>query len=243
MPPTRTEVPHAAFTHHRIGIHRLAAEAPVAEATKDDESEFAELAPLSDVSHLSEIDRDRCLGLAYLEIAQKHDAPVAERYGRRAVELLEKVRAQGLRDAYVDAGLARAYWPASAPRAAQLAAAALQVDPLPPSESTTALYVLADFAFRTQQWASAQSALSQSVRLRRHPLDWQLLALSQAAQGDEPGAIRSLERAAKMIPYERALHEQLARLYARQGQADAAERQRELAKRLEVRRQERRKEP
>lgn len=242
MPPTQTDVPHAAFTHHRIGIHRPAAEAPFADQAKHDEPEFAELTPLSDVSHLSEIERDRCLGLAYLEFTPEQSGPAIEHYRRRGVELLEKVRAQGLRDAHVDAGLARAYWPSSPPHAAQLAAAALQDDPLPPSESTTALYVLADFAFRTQQWAAAQSALAQSVRLRRHPLDWQLLGLCQAAQGDELGAIQSLERAAEIIPYERAVHEQLAQLYARQGRAEGAERQRELAKLLEVHEKNRRKE-
>jgi len=233
MPPTQTDVPHAAFTHHRIGIHRPAAEAPAAEAPTDDEPEFAELTPLADVSHLSEIERDRCLGLAYLEFEPEQSGPAIEHYRRRAVELLEKVRAQGLRDAYVDAGLARVYWSSPPPRAAQLAAAALQDDPLPPDERTHALFVLADFSFRTQQWAAARSALVQSVRLRRHPLDWQMLGLCQAAQGDEPGAIQSLERAAEIIPYDRAVHEQLARLYARQGQTDGADRQRQLAKLLE----------
>ena len=249
MPPTRTEVPHAAFTHHRIGIHRPAAEAPADEEESDDseqsddEPEFAELTPLADVSHLSEIERERCLGLAYLEFSQNQDAPSAERYARRAVELLEKVRAQGVRDAYVDAGLARAYWSTSPPRAAELAMAALEDAPLPPGECTTALYVLADFSFRTRQWTAAQSALVQSVRLRRHPVDWQLLGLCQAAQGDEPGAIQSLKRAAEIIPYDRAVHEQLAQLYVQLGQPDGAARQRQLAKLLELREQARARKP
>ena len=243
MPPTQTEVPHAAFTHHRIGIHRPAAEAPADNQANDDESEFAELTPLADVSHLSEIERERCLGLAYLEFAQNHAGPAAERYSRRAAELLEKVRGQGLRDAHVDAGLARAYWSSSPPRAAELAMAALEDDPLPPGECTTALYVLADFSCRTRQWAAAQSALAQSIRLRRHPVDWQLLGLCQAAQGDAPGAIQSLRRAAEIIPYDRAVHEQLAQLYAQLGQTDGAARRRQLARLLELREQARGKQP
>jgi len=60
-----------------------------------------------------------------------------------------------------------------------------------------------------------------------------LLGLCQAAQGDETGAIKSLERAAEINPYQRDVHEQLARLYARQRQTELAERQRQLAKLLE----------
>ncbi|HUY89209.1 MAG TPA: multiheme c-type cytochrome [Pirellulales bacterium] len=233
MPQSPTDIPHIAFTHHRIGIHRPAEETPVADQKNADEPGFGDLTPLSDLSHLPEIERDRCLGLAYLEFAQKQDAPASEHYRRRAVELLESVRDRGLRDAYVEAGLARMYWSSSPPRAAQLALAALEDDPLPPSERANSLFVLADVGFRSQQWAAAQSALAQLVRLRRHPVDWLLLGLCQAAQGDEPGAIKSLERAAEINPYQRDVHEQLARLYTRQRQTELAERQRQLAKLLE----------
>lgn len=237
MPQTPTDIPHIAFTHHRIGVHRATPEAASRQAAA--EKDFGELTPLSDVSHLTEIERDRCLGLAYLEFGQKQENAAMQSYRRRAVELLEKVRSQAVRDANVDAALARIYWSDSPPHAVRLALDTLEDEPLPPSEHANALFVLADVSFRTQQWTPARSALEQLVRLRRHPVDWMLLGLSQAALGDEPSAIRSLRRAAEINPYQRDVHEQLARLYERQGQKELAERQRKLAHVLESREQER----
>jgi predicted CXXCH cytochrome family protein len=238
MPQTPTDIPHIAFTHHRIGIHRAAPEATAAKQERAEEG-FGELAPLSDVSHLTEIERDRCLGLAYLEYGQKQERGAMQHYRRRAVELLEKVHSQAVRDANVDAALARVYWSESPPRAARLALETLEDDPLPPNERTNALFVLADIAFRSRQWASAQSSLEQLVRLRRHPVDWMLLGLSQAALGDESTAIKSLRRAAEINPYLPDVHEQLARLYERRGQKELAERQRRLAQLLKGREKER----
>jgi tetratricopeptide (TPR) repeat protein len=229
MPQTATDIPHIAFTHHRIGVHRAAPEATAARQ-EPAEAGFGKLAPLSDVSHLTEIERDRCLGLAYLEFGQKQESAAMQHYRRRAVELLEKVRSQGMRDAYVDAALARIYWSDAPPRAAQLALEALADEPLPPNERANALFVLADVGFRTRQWAPAQSALAQLVRLRRHPIDWMLLGLSQAALGDEASAIKSLRRAAEINPYQPDVREQLAQLYLRQRQTELAERQRQLAR-------------
>lgn len=238
MPQTPTDIPHIAFTHHRIGIHRATPEATAAKQEPAEEG-FAELTPLSDVSHLTEIERDRCLGLANLEFGQKQKGAAMQSYRRRAVELLENVRSQGMRDANVGAALARIYWSESPPLAARLALEALEDKPLPPSEGANALFVLADVAFRSQQWAPAQSALEQLVRLRRHPIDWMLLGMSQAALGDETSAIRSLRRAAEINPYQPKVHEQLARLYERQRQTQLAERQRQLAQLLEDREKER----
>ena len=238
MPQTPTDIPHIAFTHHRIGIHRATPEA-TASGQAAEEKGFGELAPLSDVSHQSEIEQDRCLGLAYLEFGQKKKSAEMQSFRRRAVELLEKVRSEGIRDAQVDAALARIYWSDSPPHAARLALEALEDKPLPPSERTNALFVLADVAFRSQQWAAARSALDQLVHLRRHPIDWMLLGLSQAALEDEPSAIRSLRRAAEINPYQHDVHEQLARLFERQRQTELAERQRRLAQFLEDREKER----
>jgi tetratricopeptide (TPR) repeat protein len=239
MPQTPTDIAHVAFTHHRIGIHRAAPDAAAAGHENQMLQDFGELAPLSDLSHLPQIERDRCLGLAYLEYSDRHKGLGVQHYRRRAATLLESARRGGMRDAFVDAGLARLYWAESPQRAVELARAALEDDPLPHSERVNALFVLGIVGYNSRQWPPAKQALEELVLLRRHPVDWMLLGLCQEALGGESSAIQSLRRAAEINPYQRDVHEQLARLYVRQGQIQRAERHRQLTQFLEKQAQER----
>src|SRR5262249_33643808 len=68
MPKSSVEVPHLAFTHHRIGLHLT--------AKKTDEQVAATaLVPVLDLSHLSTIDQQWLLGLAYWRhLAQSDEA-------------------------------------------------------------------------------------------------------------------------------------------------------------------------
>src|SRR5262249_276206 len=63
LPRAATEVPHVAFTNHRIGVHQT----PLAPQVETAGS--GELRPVLDLSGLSEMDRHRSLGLAYAEFA------------------------------------------------------------------------------------------------------------------------------------------------------------------------------
>lgn len=226
MPQVSTDIPHVAFTHHRIGIHSET-------AADDDDGELADLVPLEDVSRLPELDRDRCLGLAYLEFAStQRDDRAFKHYARRAAELLERVRRRGLKDAYVDAGLARVYWSDAPRRAVEMAQAALAHEDAPASERVNALFVIADTAFKYQQWALAREALQQLITLRRHNVDWTLLGLCESALGNDAEAIKALRRAAEINPYRMEIHEQLAQLYEQAGDTAQASRHRRWAEAL-----------
>ena len=61
MPQSPTEIPHFAFTHHRIGLHDVD-QPPVDKGIES-------LVPLVDLSHLPKIEQDRLLGLAYLQLS------------------------------------------------------------------------------------------------------------------------------------------------------------------------------
>lgn len=228
MPQVSTDIPHIAFTHHRIGVH-AGIEAPAGE----DQGSLATLQPLSDVSHLSELEQDRCLGLANLEFALTQKKPgLQHHYIVRAAELLESVKDRGLRDGCVDAGLARIYALRSPQRAVDLALAALNDELLPPSERVNALFVLADNHFRQGRWPAALAALEPLTRLRRNAIDWMLLGFCRMRMGDEPGAIAALSRAAEINPFSSPIHAELAELYQRQGQFDLAERHRRQSRTL-----------
>src|SRR5262249_27696291 len=60
MPRGNTDIPHIAFTHHRIGKHTV--------GTAADPVAVPDLVPTDDQSHLSPADRERNLGLAYMQV-------------------------------------------------------------------------------------------------------------------------------------------------------------------------------
>ena len=70
MPTSATEIPHLAFTHHRVGIHepRKATGSPGARP-----ADLADLEPVLDLSRVGDIDRRRSLGLAYLKVADQSE--------------------------------------------------------------------------------------------------------------------------------------------------------------------------
>src|SRR5262245_19017798 len=106
MPRSPIDIPHLAFTHHRVGIHDLARlrqppEEPPSAAPQ-------ELVPLADLSGWSEADRARVLGSAYLELSQsKEGAPWGKEYQQRSLDLLVTAWEAGLRDPDLAAKLAQ----------------------------------------------------------------------------------------------------------------------------------------
>src|SRR5207302_2635725 len=106
MPRSATEIPHLAFTHHRIGIHHpaLAGERPSPRTP----SGVGELRPVLELAGLSDVERQWSLGMGYLEAANLHPtAPPAATYRERALDSLAAAQAMGLRDPLLEVSLAR----------------------------------------------------------------------------------------------------------------------------------------
>src|SRR5207247_1312553 len=83
MPRSDTDIPHFAFAHHRIGIHK---QRPAADPGPGPASA---LRAFLDLSHLGEVDRQRSLGLAYAAVSlREKDAERVREYQKRAVALL-----------------------------------------------------------------------------------------------------------------------------------------------------------
>src|SRR5205085_685778 len=116
MPRGDTDIPHIAFTRHRIG--RPGSDAPRSAGG------IPEPVPTDDVSRLSEADRQRILGLAYVGLAENTKyVQFAEAFRERGRELVEPPYAAGL--------LGRLYLELNQPRPALQAfqqAAALRPD-------------------------------------------------------------------------------------------------------------------
>ena len=215
MPSTSTEVPHVAATHHRIGIHQKDASRPVLTGV--------ELAPLDDVSHLPEVEQQRCLGLAFVRLSvQEADADLREAHRRRARKLLLDVRKQGVRDPLVDANLAKVLQQEQPRRAIDLANDALRYEELSSDARIDALVALHNAQLTLQQFAQAADSLSKLVAERRQSGDWFVLGICKYHQGDIDGALNAVREAAEIRPDRPEHHALLGELYQRRGDAALA---------------------
>ncbi|MFQ5733375.1 MAG: tetratricopeptide repeat protein [Planctomycetaceae bacterium] len=225
MPRVPTDIPHFAFTHHRIGKNH-------ARRYEDPKPDGGRLVPIGGVSHLSPRERDRCLGLAYLEFSGLSPAASADVYAERAFSLLDRVYRSGARDPTVLAALARLHWSRESPECIALATQALKSPGCPPRARANALFILGESQLRAGQVRAAIQSLEALVRIRRHPEAWVLLAIARSRNGDAPGAIRAFVRALAIRPDRPDVHSLLADEYARIGKPADARRHRETADRL-----------
>lgn len=218
MPQSPVDVPHVSFTHHRIGIH---ADAPTGE---DEAHPLQDLTPLLDDSHLSQIDKDRCRGLAYLELSGvESDQMLAQSYGRRARQLLEGVKRQGLNDPDTDSALARMrFSDGDFEGAAELAAAVLTANDLSPSVRIDALDTLASVYYETNQFSKAVMPLELLISLRRDAEDWRRLALCRYGAENKAAALDAIEEAARIAPHRAELQSDLADLLRQMEEPTAA---------------------
>jgi tetratricopeptide (TPR) repeat protein len=207
MPRGDTDIPHVAFTHHRIGLHK-----------KDQHTESArvpELVPTDDVSHLSPLDQKRGLGLAYLEAFRN---PVNSRhagvFADRVRELLESVRAEGLRDPESAEALAHVCWEKKdVDRAREYAQEALRATDLSPDGRAIALVVLAFCEIQDHNPPAAIGPLEELGRMRRYADDWRMLGKCYLEEGQPIKAISALEQALAIRPYRPSIHLDLAEAY------------------------------
>jgi tetratricopeptide (TPR) repeat protein len=228
MPQRPTDVPHFAFTHHRIGVHATAGAGP------SQGGDDVELVPLSDVSHLSPPDRERGLGLAYFEYADRQVTAEGRRECLRRAELLLTSAAKGgLRDADVLAALAVLAWHRDDLPQAERFASEASAKHAPGSHApANARLVLADIEMRRGDRAAAEQSFAQLVQLRRSSDDWVLLGRLRESAGDLSGAVEALRQAAAIHPFRPDVYKLLSGNCARLGDADAARKYQEIAEAL-----------
>jgi predicted CXXCH cytochrome family protein len=221
MPMSATEIPHLALTHHKVGVHD---KAPPAETDPDRAQHgFGVLKPFLDLNAVGEIDRQRSLGMAYVEVANRQkDESLAELYRGKALNLLMEVRAAGLRDGAMEATLARLRFDMELEGVAPLAEGALTHADLDGQDRAHALFLIADAHYREGRRREAIPVLLELNGVRRHSVQWQLLADCEFAVGNVTGGVQALEGAARCNPRLDRIHQHLADYYRRQGNAEKA---------------------
>lgn len=217
MPASPTEIPHLAFTHHRIGIHGQRPAPPGALGP-------GVLEPFLDLSRLSAIDQKRSLGLGYLEVANlTRDPSIADHYRRHALDLLGGVHKAGLRDPAMEVSLARLRFDVKLPEVESLAARALEDPELAGQDRCNALFLLADGHARRKEYKEALPLALELIKLRRHPTDWILLAHCREKLGDAAGTVAAHEQAVRIDPRKWELQQHLADHFRRHGDGKKAE--------------------
>lgn len=210
MPRGDTDIPHIAFTHHRIGIHQPAV-APEARRVPL-------LVPTGDVSHLPLIDQKRNLGLAYLQAARLAEfSPYKPIFADRARILLETVYDQGLRDADALGALADIYLPIDPERSQFFARQTLDVKGVSAEAKAGALVLLAACELKVQNAPEALGHLKELAPLRRNAEDWAMLGIAYRMRNEPKEARAALEHALSIRPDLAAVHAQLAEIHRKLG--------------------------
>ncbi len=212
MPRGDTEIPHIAFAHHRIGIHRPK---PASEPTR-----IPELVPTDDVSHLSPREQQRNLGLAYLEASYKPEfARYAETFVERAKRLLDEVDAAGLHDdGETSAALAALNFVLDPERSRAYARRAYESKGLGAERRTEVLEHLANADIKDKNYPVAIDLLNEVVRLRRKSEDWGRLGASYRLSRKPRESLAALQKALEIRPDDAAVHGELE-LWCRQMKA------------------------
>ncbi|HEV3146567.1 MAG TPA: multiheme c-type cytochrome [Gemmataceae bacterium] len=224
MPRGNTDIPHVAFTHHRIGRH--------AETPEPVSQRVPELVPIGDVSRLSELDQKRNLGLAYLSLLTSSDTQPAQAvtFRQRARELLQFVDKSNLRDGPTAAGLAALAWnDKDFPAAAAFARKALETNDLRAEEHADVLLIQANCSIQEKRYDRAIETLTELIKLRRYSGDWRLLGMCYLEQADLPKALAAFRQALAIRPWRADVHLGLEQVYRRMGDERSAAQEHELA--------------
>ncbi|HUG70013.1 MAG TPA: cytochrome c3 family protein [Pirellulaceae bacterium] len=217
MPRGKTDVPHVAFTHHRIGIHE-----PSAEAEKTDSDGWRPLVALLDIAHLAKVDRNRALGLAYIQYSRDHDHDESSQpYLTEARPLIASCLAEGLIDAPIALAQAElASLAGDVASAERWARTTLTASDLKSTERAAALRLLVGIALQNNRIAEATSYLTELTRLRRDPRDWVLLGVCRQRAGDIAAAVSAFERLLQIDPAQPETYQLLAPLYRAQNKPE-----------------------
>ena len=220
MPRTDTDIPHLAFTHHRIAIHDVAEKGAGSSMPPQG---AGVLRPVLDISHLGENEQQRSLGLAYLEVANKEDdLSCRHHYQQQAMTLLTQVRGAGGVDGSVDAWLARLRFELRLPDVQRYAQAALADPELSGLDLCNALFLMADAQFEQRRYQEALLTLQSLNKLRRSSLQYLLQAQCEKAVGNEAETEQALLAAVGINPRLSNIHQRLAEIYRQRGDEQRA---------------------
>lgn len=225
MPKAETNVAHAAFHHHRIGVH-----------DEDDELSGEPtngLKPVLPVTALSRRERERCAAVAKVNLIRKKPGlPGAADLAMQATGSLIQLKQTGPLDALANSKLA---WLADAQGqreiAEQLAQETLSMEPRPTLARIDATSVLAHIAFQKGDKQQAVRLYRQVTQQDRDSYELYYLGLCENNVGDTTAAIAALNQSIQLDPLQVSAHAALQAIYQAKGQPDKAAEHEQAAQR------------
>lgn len=216
MPSTKSDIPHFVATHHHVRVYDSNENTTMSLALGD-------LVPIDAPATLSASEKERYLGLSYLDLSLKEESPEsAIVYRRRAETILEKLTIDGASDPEIAAALAQIYHRQAPRRSMQFAKQVLQSKGLTPQIRIKALFALSESYIATRQTREAIPVLEQLTKLRRQAGDWYFLAACRYQENDLEGALEAGKVAAELRPDQPNFQALLAELYSKTGQTELA---------------------
>ncbi len=234
MPSSDTDIPHIAFTHHRIGIHakeaatgpasmlpdgtdpkapKPADDAPLPMPQAPDEAGAGDpiaIEPVTPARQRTKTQRTRDLGMAYM-LAARHarNGALFREYMRRSRELLLEAKDDGHRDAAMLAALGRhANLNRHFGEAYEFAKAALEAPDeamLTADERAVAHETIANKHMAAMAWDDAEAVLKTLTRLRRAPEDHLRLAMVYKSKEDKAACVAAARKAVEIWPNDYAV--------------------------------------
>ncbi len=230
MPRSPTEVPHVAFTHHRIGVHG----SELDELKRPEYERTAQLLAVQNVSGLPSEEVERCRGLGWWQLyLVQLESSIRNEYGRNAEESLRATWDAGLRDPDVAAALAGiAQELGQMPRAERFAKMVLEREPVPTDARIAALEILAQRQFERSDFSGARDTYQELANHRREARSWFFLGLCAQNTDDSEAAIAALQRSLEINPAQPGAHQALSAIYQGMGKLEEAQSHSRMAAKL-----------
>ena len=242
MPTSDTDIPHLAFTHHRVGVHHdfpsattksaatLSKDAKIeaegqarAKATEAASADPPKLVPFCPITSIGPRERLRSLGLAYIDAAKfDEDDERRNLFQQYAFRLLSDYRSAGQTDGVVESWLARLRFDNELGEVEAFARRALQDHRIEGLDKCNALFLLADAQYARGRYDDALTTLKELHGLRRHSLQWLLQAQIYKKTGDDDRMDDALRQALKINPHVSSAQQRLAESERKRGNEQQA---------------------
>ena len=228
MPQKGSEVPHTAFSHHRIGIH------------SDDNQNNQVIAGLTPVLNTSGIDSsalERCEALAKFQVMQEEPgAPQFRDYGMDAARALIQLKNAGKDDSDSNTVLALLANSQQQPAIArELAEEVVERETAPNRAMIEAVRLLAQLAYQRRDYQQAIRHYRQVTTYTQEPVDHFFLGICEQNGGNSKAAIDALTRTVELAPNYVDAHRLLSAILEKNQQPDEAKKHADLADRHEAR--------
>jgi tetratricopeptide (TPR) repeat protein len=225
MPPAPTEVPHVAFTHHRIGIHS---------ADSSEKPAVSGLTTIQNRENVTKLEFARAEALAYFTtFMAEGDRPEFKEYHLKAWDDLNALKKGGMRDHMVEAALARlALMRGDRAASENFAREAVLLTDSPTPARLDALDMLSRSLFDQEKYDEALVHYRELTRYSRNAYHWAYLGYCESNVDHLEEALAALKMSLEIEPAQSGAQASIALILYALKRPEEAEEYAKAAKRM-----------